>query len=119
MPAALNLFAQPGCKLIENPLLLRGQVGGFERIGLQVVELQRCERAILEEFPIAAPVSFDGLSAVGDTALAADEVQVAFGFRQNQKPPCLSIVEQGSVKSRRSFIGSVRLRVFAPCQFKA
>jgi len=41
-----------------------------QRIGLQVVRLERCERAVLEELPIAAPAGFDGLSAVGDHAPA-------------------------------------------------
>ena len=82
----MDFLAHRGGQFIEDYALLRGEIVGFGRIGLQVVKLKRSERTVLQSLPRPATKRIDGFSTVQHTSFTPDEIEVA-------RPFCLVVSE--------------------------
>ena len=74
LAADLDLFAEGFVQPVEDGALLRGEVGFFEGIELEIIEFQRGKGAVLKQLPVAAAKGIYGFAAVGDATFAADEI---------------------------------------------
>ena len=74
LAADLDLSAEAFIQLVEDGALLRDEVGFFLRVEAQIIEFLRSEGVVLKQLPVAVAEGVDGFAAVGDTALAADEI---------------------------------------------
>src|SRR5579862_5083173 len=80
LAADLDFAAEGGVEVVEDFSLLRNKIGFFEGVELEVVEFERGEWAVLKQFPVAAAEGINSFAAVGRTAFAADEIEIAGGL---------------------------------------
>lgn len=73
----LNVKLQRLAQFTQFFRLRPSEVATFLRIVLQMIKLQRTERVVLQDFPVAANEGFVRLTAVGRTTFATDEIEIA------------------------------------------
>ena len=76
LASLLNPETECRTELLKDFGFAIGQIRRFERISLQVVELEWLEWAVLDQLPVTTDQSFDGFSAVSRTTFSADEIQI-------------------------------------------